>query len=183
MNDFLKVTTSFVSVVVLAFAGGFWWFYGGGEELIFRRSARFSCTTTADPSNSNRDVWTVNYHKRGNADSQPWLRMVREMGDGWNTTKRCDELAMRLNHFAADGLVQIDYRPDEAVPNQYILCGVTKRTPEACELLLTLAVGDDPEATIQQLTQGLKTGESTEQNTGGDEFDASSWTINVSGLL
>jgi hypothetical protein len=172
-----------VSVIAMSFPSGFWYFRGGGQQYIMSRAARFSCYRTPNPSDSNTDVWTVNYHRFGRAKAQPWLYMVREMGDGWETEKRCDELATRLTAFAQNGLQMLDYQPIDPGSDQYMLCGITKRAPESCELLLTLMPGDDPQDTIQRITTGLKTGKGEFQDTTGRTSDGQPITsINVYSL-
>jgi hypothetical protein len=59
----------------------------------------------------------------------PWMRMINEFGGGWNTAKRCEAIADRLELFRKDGLVALDFRSDPKTPNQYVICLVVQRSP------------------------------------------------------
>lgn len=66
----------------------------------FTPNTRFSCTLQPDTENGG-EVWTVMY--RNHHGKRAWLRMVNSFGDNWNTSKRCDRVAERLERFREDG--------------------------------------------------------------------------------
>jgi Circadian oscillating protein COP23 len=87
-------------------------------------------------------IWTV--VRNDGKSILPWMRMVNEFGGGWNTTKRCDAIADRLEQFRKDGLIALDYRLDPKTPNQYVICAKTKKSQDNCPLLVTLKPKEDP---------------------------------------
>lgn len=78
----------------------------------------FICELQADRKHGG-EVWTVVY-RRGD-DMQPWLRMVREMGGGWNTESRCIEVADKMNVHKEAGLQDLAIRDDVKTPNQKVM--------------------------------------------------------------
>ncbi len=117
--------------------------------------SRFYCELQADTSRGG-EVWTVIY--RHDKQPKPWLRMVREMGDEWDTKKRCEEIARRLDIFREDGLLEFDYRTDDNTPGQYVICAKTKVSGDNCPLVLTLLPKDDPYQSLREVAGALLPG-------------------------
>lgn len=123
-------------------------------EKEVQKASSFSCSLQANPRGG--DVWTVMYERGTNR--RPWLRMVRTMGEGWDTKARCDEIANRLDTYREDGLQGFDYRDAPNLPGQYILCAKTKVSPNACPEVITLAPEDDPYDALYEVASALLPG-------------------------
>jgi Circadian oscillating protein COP23 len=109
-------------------------------HTIVSEQSQFSCQM--QPYQNEGQIWTV-VRNDGKA-TVPWMRMINEFGGGWNTAKRCDTIADRLDIFRKDGLVALDYRSDPKTPNQYVICARTKKSQDNCPLLVTLKPKEDP---------------------------------------
>ncbi len=53
---------------------------------------------------------------RNDQGTKPWPKMINSFGDGWNTQKRCDTIAQRLESFRQDGLIGFSHRSDPKTP-------------------------------------------------------------------
>ena len=151
------VASLVVSVLGLALAG--WTYYSNRVVVKVPETSEFYCSQMADGEGGN--TWTVLYKKDDRA-SKPWLRMVRTMGEDWNTLNRCDEIADRMNLYKEDGLIAFEYKPfkpNEPDPKQYVICAKT-RLSEGCHLVVTLWPGDEQEAyaALQEVTKALMPG-------------------------
>jgi len=125
------------------------------EPLIVEVDSRFYCELQADQTRGG-EVWTVMYRYDGGVKA--WLKMVRSMGGGWDTQKRCEEIANRLDIFRQDGLQRFDYREDPDTPGQYVLCAKTKVSGSNCPLVLTLTVEDNPYEELREVAGALLPG-------------------------
>ncbi|ACK70436.1 conserved hypothetical protein [Gloeothece citriformis PCC 7424] len=124
-------------------------------ETVVSKTSRFYCELQADSRRGGK-IWSVIYrHDKG---FKPWLRMVREMGDEWDTQKRCEEIARRLDIFREDGLLAFDYREDSNTPRQYVLCAKTHKSGSNCPLVLTLLPKDDPYESLKEVAGALLPG-------------------------
>jgi len=141
----------------------------------FGSKDRFSCALQPDTQNGG-EVWTVMY--RNDQGKKPWLRMVNTFGDDWDTQKRCDVIAQRLEDFRQDGLIGLSYRSDPKTPSQSVICAITKRDRNNCNLLVTLKVSADGYDSLRRITEALKNGNTVEQLSGS--ANASAVTANLS---
>ncbi|MGB3642063.1 MAG: COP23 domain-containing protein [Rivularia sp. (in: cyanobacteria)] len=153
----------------------------GWIPSIFPPDTRFSCALQPDTKNGT-EVWTVMY--RNHRGKSPWLRMVNSFGDDWNTTKRCDRIAQRLERFREDGLTAFSHRTDPNTPNQAVICAYTQIDPQNCNLLVTLKPGADGYESLSKMLQALKNGTTVDQNS-GDEIVvfSNSAKVNIENLL
>lgn len=124
----------------------------GGTPL---NSVRFSCR-----QDNGRD--TVMYQP----ESQPgqfyaWA-VPQQMGGGWTTQRRCQEISRRLESYRPDGLVEMQ----TAVENGYnIVCVTTDKDP-SCRIVFTVPNGQDPIATRNSVFQNLAIADSGQQTAG-----------------
>ncbi|MCL1464248.1 COP23 domain-containing protein [Argonema galeatum] len=154
---------------------------GWQPTLFGGRNDRFYCQQDADTSRGG-SVWTVVY--RNDKGAQPWLKMVNSFGDGWNTQKRCNEIADRLEGFRNDGLTQLTYRDDSDTPTQAVICAKTKLSGDNCPVLVTLIPGADGYESLRKITEALRNGTTVDQSSGSRLTTSTfSSTINLSGLL
>lgn len=121
----------------------------------------FQCAQMPDTSKGGQ-IWTVMYRK--NNKLNPWLKMVRSMGDGWDTPNRCQEIAKKMDTYRQDGLMALEYRQDDAVPGQYVICAKTQIGGPACPLVLTLMPTDNPYSEQRKVLGALMGGDAVEQN-------------------
>ena len=125
------------------------------DETLVSEKSRFYCELQADPSQGG-EVWSVVYrHEKGR---KPWLRMVQEMGGGWDTQKRCNKIAENLNLYREDGLKEFTYRTDPNTPKQYVICAKTKISGNNCPQVLTLMPDDDPYQALRNVAGALVPG-------------------------
>lgn len=130
------------------------------EPTLFSETDRFYCTLRPDTKRGG-SVWTVIYrHDKG---KQPWLNMVKSFGDGWNTQRRCDKIADRLEIFRQDGLTELTYRDDPNTPEQPVICAKTKISGDNCPLLVTLEQGADPYIALREMIEALEQGTAVDQ--------------------
>lgn len=145
-----------VSVVLTGASLG-WAVYA--ERIPFKVSpqSQFICSLRPDAERGG-EVWTVLYEKPDKAP-KPWLKMVEEMGAGWDTDARCNEIADRMNLYKEAGLLSFDYRPDENTPKQWVICARTQAS-QNCLLVVTLVPGSEEEAfaALQRVAGALMPG-------------------------
>ncbi len=127
----------------------------------FSAKERFSCASQLDTENGG-EVWTIMY--RNDKTKKPWLKMVNNFSDGWNTQKRCDAIAERLEGFRQDGLIGFSYRSVPQTPNQSVICAITKLDRNSCNLLVTLKPGVDGYDALRRMTAAKQNGTTVEQN-------------------
>ncbi len=109
---------------------------------------------------------TVNYLPVDRpGDKYPWA-VPSTMGSNWNSSKRCNEIARRLEEYRKDGLQEL--RTD--VKNQYdVICVTTERNSE-CRLVFTVPKGKDAIATRDSVFRNLTMADSGQQTTGVNTF-------------
>ena len=153
----------------------------GWKPSIFSPDTRFSCALQPDTENGS-EVWTVMYRNHGG--KKGWLRMVNSFGDDWNTSKRCDRIAERLERFREDGLTHFGHRADPDTPNQAVICAYTQIDPQNCNLLVTLKPDADGYESLSKMLQALKSGTTVDQNSGEEVVVSSnSPKVNIENLL
>ena len=143
-----------VSIAALAFAHQL--YTNRDPDPIVSRSSRFYCALQADAQRGG-DVWTVMY-RYSEKQTKPWLRMVRTMGEDWDTQSRCEEIAKRLEIFREDGLLGLEYRSNPSTPGQYVVCAKTKVSGDSCPVVVTLLPEDDPYIALRKVAGALLPG-------------------------
>ena len=109
---------------------------------------------------------TVTYHPvdRPN-DKYPWA-IPSTMGSNWNSTKRCTEIARRLEEYRRDGLKELRTE----VKNQYDTVCVTTEKNNGCRIVFTVPTGKDAIATRDSVFRNLTMADSGQQTTGVNTF-------------
>lgn len=122
--------------------------------------------------------YTVTYHPvdRPN-DRYPWA-VPSTMGTNWNASKRCGEIARRLEDYRRDGLKEL--RTD--VKNQYDTVCVTTEKNDECRIVFTVPRGKDAIATRDSVFRNLTMADSGQQTTGVNTF-ADGGNTNYGGML
>ncbi|MDE5096662.1 MAG: COP23 domain-containing protein [Trichodesmium sp. St11_bin5] len=126
-------------------------------SLLIKKTDRFSCELQ-----DNTKVWTVMYD--GDQGKKPWLGIVKKMGGGWTTARRCEEVERRLEYLRKHGLYTLEYRKDPNTPLQEVICAKTLKSGNNCPLLLTLDQGVDGYQALVDMTNALFSDETFEQN-------------------
>jgi len=116
------------------------------------RATRFSCQTV-------NGEYTVVYQP----ESQPgeffqWAR-PSAMGGGWNSQRRCNEIARRLESYRPDGLLEMT----TGVENGYNTVCVTTEKDPSCRIVFTVPPGQDPISTRDRVFENLTVADSGQQ--------------------
>ena len=121
--------------------------------------ARFMCESV-------NSQYTVTYHPIDRpSDRYPWA-VPSTMGSNWNASKRCAEIARRLEEYRRDGLKEL--RTD--VKNQYdTVCVTTERNNE-CRIVFTVPKGKDAIATRDSVFRNLTLADSGQQTVGVNTY-------------
>lgn len=121
--------------------------------------ARFMCE-------SIDNQYTVTYHPIDRpGERYPWA-VPSTMGNNWNSSKRCNEIARRLEEYRRDGLKEL--RTD--FTNRYnVICVTTERNGE-CRLVFTVPSGKDAIATRDSVFRNLTLADSGQQTAGVNTF-------------
>ena len=122
--------------------------------------------------------YTVTYHPvdRPN-DTYSWA-VPSTMGTNWNASKRCNEIARRLEDYRRDGLKEL--RTD--VKNQYDTVCVTTEKNDECRIVFTVPRGKDAIATRDSVFRNLTMADSGQQTVGVNTF-ADGGNNNYGGML
>lgn len=112
-------------------------FANNGEETPETASSRFTCEI-------QEGEYTVMYRPKSEpGQAYPWA-VPTEMGGGWTPELRCETISARLEEYRPDGLVEL--RTD--IENGYnTVCATTDENLDACRIVFTVPVGQDPIAT------------------------------------
>ena len=157
---------------------------GWKPALFSGKDDRFTCGLQPDTSTGG-EVWTLSYHN--DKGKQPWLKMVNSFGDDWNTQKRCETIAERLEGFRKDGLINFYYRSDPKTPAQEVICAKTRLSGDSCELVVTLIPGANGYESLRKMTEALRDGNTVDQSSNGaaatPSFSPSSPMVDVTSFL
>jgi hypothetical protein len=130
----------------------------GGDTTIPSPTAagtRFACRV-------NNGQNTVMYFPENQPNqAYPWA-VPSNMGGGWDATRRCNEIARRLESYRPDGLREMT----TGFENGYnTICVTTDRVP-GCRIVLTVPNGQDPAVTRDRVFQNLSVADSGQQTQG-----------------
>ena len=98
-------------------------------------------------------------------DRYPWA-LPSTMGSNWNATKRCTEIARRLEDYRRDGLKELRTE----VKNQYDTVCVTTEKNSECRIVFTIPKGQDAIATRDSVFRNLTVADSGQQTVGVNTF-------------
>ncbi len=115
---------------------------------------------------SINNQYTVTYHPVDRpGDRYPWA-VPNNMGSSWNASKRCTEIARRLEEYRRDGLKEL--RTD--VKNQYNTVCVTTERNSDCRIVFTVPMGQDAISTRDSVFRNLTMADSGQKTTGVNTF-------------
>jgi hypothetical protein len=134
--------------------------------------ARFMCEYV-------NSQYTVTYHPVDRPGQYyPWA-VPGNMGGGWSATKRCNEIARRLELYRRDGLK--DLRTE--LKNQYNTVCVTTERSDECQLVFTVPPGKDAIATRDSVFRNLTMADSGRTTTGVNTFTSTGGGMDILGDL
>jgi hypothetical protein len=114
--------------------------------------------------------YTVMYQPQSRAGQYfPWA-IPRTLGGGWDTQKRCQTIAQRLESYRPDGLVELQTGKENGMNT---LC-VTTDANKSCRIVLTVPPEKDPYTVRNSVFQNLTTADSGQQTVGVNTFAGSS---------
>jgi hypothetical protein len=120
---------------------------------------RFMCETMNNQS-------TVTYHPIDRpGDKYPWA-VPSTMGTTWSASKRCTEIARRLEDYRRDGLKELRTE----VKNQYDTVCVTTEKNSECRIIFTIPKGQDAIATRDSVFRNLTVADSGQQTIGVNTY-------------
>lgn len=120
-------------------------------------------TQTATKARFSCEVVDGDYTVMYNPQSQPnqsyeWAR-PSALGGGWTEERRCSEIARRLEFYREDGMKQLAI----GMENGYnVICVTTEKNP-ACQIVLTVPPGEDPELIRDRVFENLTVADSGRQ--------------------
>ncbi|WP_309743635.1 MULTISPECIES: COP23 domain-containing protein [unclassified Chamaesiphon] len=121
--------------------------------------ARFMCESINNES-------TVTYRPIDRpGERYPWA-IPSTMGSNWNASRRCTEIARRLEEYRRDGLKELRTE----VKNQYDTVCVTTERDSECRLVFTVPSGQDAIATRDSVFRNLTMADSGQRTTGVNTF-------------
>lgn len=122
---------------------------------IYDSATRFSCRLVDGE-------YTVVYQPESQAGEYFSWAKPSEMGGGWNSQKRCNEIARRLESYRPDGLLELT----TGVENSYnTVCVITEQVP-GCRIVFTVPPGQDPTITRDRVFENLTIADSGQQTDG-----------------
>ena len=122
-------------------------------------SPRFSCQ-------SDNGRFTVMYQPQSQPGQYFAWAAPQNLGGGWDTQKRCQAIAGRLELYRADGLQELRIAVEN---NENIICVTTEAQPN-CRIVLTVPRGKDPYAIRNSVFQNLTTADSGQQTVAVDTY-------------
>jgi hypothetical protein len=117
-------------------------------------NTRFSCQY-------NNGQPTVMYQPESQPGQYFAWAAPQTLGNGWDSQKRCQAIASRLELYRPDGLQELQIAVEN---NENIICVTTESQP-SCRILLTVPRGKDPYTTRNSVFQNLTTADSGQQTT------------------
>jgi hypothetical protein len=116
---------------------------------------RFACQMWAGQ-------YTVMYQPESHpGEAYPWAT-PRELGGGWDATKRCAEISRRLEEYRPDGLKELRTTTE----NGYNTVCVTTDTNGACRIVFTVPPGQDPVTTRDSVFRNLSVADNGQMTEG-----------------
>jgi hypothetical protein len=119
------------------------------------KSVAFSCR-------SNLGQPTVMYQPESQPTQYYAWAVPSQMGGGWSPERRCAEIALRLEQYRGDGLVEMTTGQE----NGYNTVCVTTDRNAACRIVFTVPRGQDPITTRDRVFQNLASADSGQTTQG-----------------
>jgi Circadian oscillating protein COP23 len=139
---------------------------------------RFSCQ-------SQNGQYTVVYQPKSQPGKVFAWATPSVMGGGWSSDRRCNEISRRLESYRPDGLVEMR----TGTENGYnTICATTEKN-NACRIILTVPVGQDPATTRDRVFSNLAVADSGQTTAPvstfaeGDRNLTNLFGIDLAGLL
>jgi Circadian oscillating protein COP23 len=129
---------------------------------------RFACQMWAGQ-------YTVMYQPESQpGEAYPWAT-PRELGGGWDSTKRCAEISRRLEEYRPDGLKELR----TATENGYNTVCVTTDTNGSCRIVFTVPPGQDPVTTRDSVFRNLSVADGGQMTEGVNTLVGNQSNVNL----
>jgi hypothetical protein len=115
-------------------------------------NARFSCQFV-------NGQYTVMYQPESQPGQYFAWAAPQTLGGGWDTQKRCQTIAQRLESYRPDGLLELQ----TAVENRENIVCVTTEAKPYCRIVLTVPRGKDPYTVRNNVFQNLVSADSGQE--------------------
>jgi len=113
--------------------------------------------------------YTVMYQPESRQGEYFAWAIPRTLGGGWDTQKRCQTIAQRLESYRPDGLVDLQTGTENGLNT---LCVTTESNP-SCRIVLTVPPEKDPYAVRSSVFQNLTAADNGQQTVGVNTFTGS----------
>lgn len=111
--------------------------------------------------------YTVMYHPESQPDQAYAWATPGLMGGGWTPERRCNEISRRLEFYRPDGLLEMRIGTEN---NYNIICVTTQKSPDYCQIVLTVPPGQDPQLTRDRVFENLTIADSGESTAAVNTF-------------
>jgi hypothetical protein len=137
-------------------------------------SGNVSTSSASTSSNGNNRFdcqqqngeYTVMYQPQSRPGQFYAWATPRTMGGGWNTERRCQTIAQRLELYRRDGLLELQTGVEN---NQNVICATTEANSR-CRIVLTIPPEKDPYVIRNSVFQNLTTADNGEQTSGVNTY-------------
>ncbi|BAZ16879.1 hypothetical protein NIES4071_87570 [Calothrix sp. NIES-4071] len=131
-------------------------------------NARFSCQLVNGQN-------TVMYQPQSQPGQFFAWATPRTLGGGWDTARRCQTIAQRLESYRNDGLLDLQ---TTVMNGENVVC-VTTEANSACRIVLTVPREKDPNYVLSSVFQNLSSADNGQQTTAVNTYrDRGGYQIN-----
>jgi hypothetical protein len=143
------------------------------ESTSTQPSSESDSTTASQPRFACQFIggqYTVMYHPKSQpSQAYPWA-IPSNLGGGWTSERRCNEISRRLESYRPDGLQELR----ASVENNYNIVCVTTEKNSDCRIVLTVPPNQDSQSTRDRVFQNLTLADSGKETQGINTFINSS---------
>jgi Circadian oscillating protein COP23 len=143
----------------------------GGDNNSSGTISTSSGSTTTSSNNrfecqQQNGEYTVMYQPQSRPGQLYAWATPRTMGGGWDTARRCQTIAQRLELYRRDGLLELQTGVEN---NQNVICATTEANSR-CRIVLTIPPEKDPYVIRNSVFQNLTTADNGEQTSGVNTY-------------
>ncbi len=136
---------------------------GGSSSVGVDTNARFLCQ-------QYNGQYTVMYSPQSQPGQAFAWANPRSLGGGWDTARRCNTIAQRLETYRRDGLLELQTNVENG---QNVVCVTTEANP-ACRIVLTVPPEKDPYTIRNSVFQNLASADNGQQTYGVSTYRSQS---------
>ena len=132
---------------------------GSSSSVGVDSNARFSCQ-------QYNGQYTVMYSPQSQPGQAFAWANPRSLGGGWDTARRCNTIAQRLETYRRDGLLELQTSVENG---QNVVCVTTEANP-ACRIVLTVPPEKDPYTIRNSVFENLASADNGQQTFGVNTY-------------